>query len=140
MVKQKVVMRLPMEDAKRRSKALRTAVGLPGVVSVSLDRDRLTVVGEGIDSVALTVVLRKKMGPVELLSVGDDRKDDKIRQPSSSSSSSSVAGTENKSTSWSPAPPPPVSYNYAYQAPLQPYYHPYPYEARSADQENCSIM
>ncbi|XP_042471580.1 heavy metal-associated isoprenylated plant protein 14-like [Zingiber officinale] len=134
MVKQKVVMRLPMEDAKRRSKALRTAVGLPGVVSVSLDKDRLTVVGEGIDSVALTVVLRKKMGPVELLSVGDDRKDDKIRQPSSSSSSSSAVGTENKST-WSA---PPISYNYAYQA--QPYYHPYPYEVRSADQENCSIM
>lgn len=112
-----------------------------GVVSVSLDRDRLTVVGEGIDSVALTVVLRKKMGPVELLSVGDDRKDDKNRQPySSSSSSSSAAGTESKSN-WSPAPaPPPVSYNYAYQVPMQPYYHPYPYEVRSADQENCNIM
>ncbi|XP_042374563.1 heavy metal-associated isoprenylated plant protein 14-like [Zingiber officinale] len=129
-------MRLPMEDAKRRSKALRTAVGLPGVVSVSLDKDRLTVVGEGIDSVALTVVLRKKMGPVELLSVGDERKDDKIRQPSSSSSSSSAVGTENKSTWLTP----PVSYNYAYQAPVQSYYHPYPYEVRSADQENCSIM
>ncbi|KAG6516861.1 hypothetical protein ZIOFF_020234 [Zingiber officinale] len=49
-----------------------------GVVSVSWDRDRLIVVGEGIDSVTLTVVLRKKMDPVgvELLSVGPYWKDD----------------------------------------------------------------
>ncbi|KAG6466373.1 hypothetical protein ZIOFF_075866 [Zingiber officinale] len=117
----KVVMRLPTSDAKKRTKALQTASGFPGVVSVSLDRDRLIVVGEGIDSVTLIVVLRKKMDPVgvELLSVGPYWKDD-------------------DEITWSP--PPPVSYNYAYQTPAQPYYHPYPYKERSDEQENCSIM
>ncbi|KAG6489976.1 hypothetical protein ZIOFF_051258 [Zingiber officinale] len=50
-----------MEDAKRRSKALKTAVGLSGVISASLDKDCLIVVGDGVDSVELATVLRRKM-------------------------------------------------------------------------------
>ncbi|XP_042415512.1 disease resistance protein Pik-1-like [Zingiber officinale] len=127
-----MVMRLPTSDAKKRTKALQTASGFPvvkcrsivvpvGVVSVSWDKDRLIVVGEGIDSVKLIVILRKKIGPVgvELLSVGPYWKDD-------------------DAITWSP--PPPVSYNYPYQSPAQPYYHPYPYKVRSDEQENCSVM
>ncbi|KAI0488791.1 hypothetical protein KFK09_028630 [Dendrobium nobile] len=69
MAKKKVVLKLSMEDAKRRAKAMKCAVGLLGVVSASHDGDKLTVVGEGIDSVALTMLLRKKMGNVQLVTL-----------------------------------------------------------------------
>ncbi|CAL9152185.1 unnamed protein product [Musa hybrid cultivar] len=70
MVKQEMVMKLTMEDAKKRSKALKIAVGLPGVISAKLDEDKIVVVGDGVDSIALTTKLRKKMGHVELVKVG----------------------------------------------------------------------
>ncbi|PKU75863.1 hypothetical protein MA16_Dca005910 [Dendrobium catenatum] len=54
-LQQKVVLKLSMEDAKKRSKAMQCAVGMHGVLSVSHEGDKMTVVGEGIDSVALTV-------------------------------------------------------------------------------------
>ncbi|KAG6493149.1 hypothetical protein ZIOFF_048126 [Zingiber officinale] len=68
MAKQKLVLKVAaMEDAKRRSKALKTAVGLSGVISASLDKDCLIVVGDGVDSVELATVLRRKMGSANLL-------------------------------------------------------------------------
>ncbi|KAL0904707.1 hypothetical protein M5K25_026846 [Dendrobium thyrsiflorum] len=66
MAKQKVVLKLSMEDAKKRAKAMKCAVGMHGVLSVSHEGDKMTVVGQGIDSVTLTRLLRKKMGCVEL--------------------------------------------------------------------------
>ncbi|RRT82943.1 hypothetical protein B296_00012034 [Ensete ventricosum] len=41
-----------------------------GVISVKLDGDKIVVVGDGVDSVVLTNMLRKKMGHVELVKVG----------------------------------------------------------------------
>ncbi|KAJ8486044.1 hypothetical protein OPV22_018529 [Ensete ventricosum] len=70
MVKQEMVMKLSMEDAKKRCKALKTAAGLHGVISVKLDGDKIVVVGDGVDSVVLTNMLRKKMGHAELVKVG----------------------------------------------------------------------
>lgn len=40
-----------------------------GVLSISHEGDKLIVVGDGIDSVTLTTLLRKKMGYVELVMV-----------------------------------------------------------------------
>ncbi|WOL13638.1 hypothetical protein Cni_G22411 [Canna indica] len=79
MVKQKMVMKLCLEDARKRSKALKAAVGLPGVISVALDKDRIIVVGDGVDSVALTTIMRKKFGYVELVSVSsaEEKKEEK---------------------------------------------------------------
>ncbi|CAL9758711.1 unnamed protein product [Musa acuminata subsp. burmannicoides] len=80
-MQQKVVMKLSMEDSKKRSKALKAAVGLPGVISAALEGDRMVVVGDGVDSVTLTMVLRKKMGYVELVSVGsaeEKKKDEAV--------------------------------------------------------------
>ncbi|XP_074574966.1 heavy metal-associated isoprenylated plant protein 47-like [Curcuma longa] len=76
MVQQKIVMRLTMGDTKKRAKALQTAVGLRGVVSATLEDDKIVVVGD-VDSVTLTRVLRKKMGHVDLLSVAEEKKEDK---------------------------------------------------------------
>ncbi|CAL9063108.1 unnamed protein product [Musa banksii] len=113
MVKQKVVMKLSMEDSKKRSKALKAAVGLPGVISAALEGDRMVVVGDGVDSVTLTLVLRRKMGYVELVSVGsaEEKKKDE------------AAASGN---SW--------PYQYC---PAQPYV----YEIRQqANHDPCSVM
>ncbi|KAI0488789.1 hypothetical protein KFK09_028628 [Dendrobium nobile] len=50
-----------------------------GVLSVSQEGDKITVVGEGIDSVALTRLLRKKMGNVELelVTIVEEKKEEK---------------------------------------------------------------
>ncbi|XP_074574987.1 heavy metal-associated isoprenylated plant protein 46-like [Curcuma longa] len=78
MVQQKIVMKLTMKDDKKRSKALQTAVGLKGVVSATVEPDKIVVVGD-VDSVTLTMVLRKKMGHVDLVSVTEEKekKEDK---------------------------------------------------------------
>ncbi|KAL0904703.1 hypothetical protein M5K25_026840 [Dendrobium thyrsiflorum] len=56
-------------DVRRLKKGVRTAVSQPGVISVSLCHKEITVVGEGIDSVLLAKMLRKKLGDVEILTV-----------------------------------------------------------------------
>ncbi|XP_073003979.1 heavy metal-associated isoprenylated plant protein 16-like isoform X1 [Typha latifolia] len=84
MAKQKIVLKLYMEDKKKRRKALRTAVGLSGnrcVESASLEEDKIVVVGEGIDSIALTTMLRKRMSYADLVSVTSvDEKDDQKKK------------------------------------------------------------
>ncbi|KAL4598444.1 hypothetical protein ACB092_11G060400, partial [Castanea dentata] len=55
-----------------RTKALQIAVGVQGVESVSLqgeDSSQIVVVGNDIDSVHLTSLLRKKVGSAELMSL-----------------------------------------------------------------------
>lgn len=47
-----------------------------GVVSAALEDDKIIVVGD-VDSVTLTMVLRKKMGYVDLLSVAEEKKEEK---------------------------------------------------------------
>ncbi|KAI0488798.1 hypothetical protein KFK09_028637 [Dendrobium nobile] len=75
MAKQKVVLKLSMENNKQRSKALKCVTKLHGIVSVSADDDKITVVGEGIDSVKLATMLRKKMGFVELVMVTPEKEE-----------------------------------------------------------------
>ncbi|KAJ4755115.1 Heavy metal transport/detoxification superfamily protein [Rhynchospora pubera] len=79
MAKQKVVVKLSLDDAKKRTKALKTAVTMNGVISVALDGDKLTVIGDGTDVVNLTTQLRKKLGYADLISVGsgDEKKEEK---------------------------------------------------------------
>ncbi|XP_042416632.1 heavy metal-associated isoprenylated plant protein 47-like [Zingiber officinale] len=78
MIQQKMVLRLSMADDKRRAKALRTAVSMRGVVSVKLEGDKIVVVGDGVDSVNLTKLMRKKIcSYVELLSVAEEKKEEK---------------------------------------------------------------
>lgn len=76
--KQKIALKIPMEDAKMRAKALKLAVGIPGVISVQIDGEKMVVIGEGFDPVALIVMLRKKMGFAELVSVSavDEKKEE----------------------------------------------------------------
>ncbi|XP_072963789.1 heavy metal-associated isoprenylated plant protein 16-like [Typha angustifolia] len=87
MVKQKVVIKLTMEDARKRSKALKTAAGFSGVTSTSLEgEDKIVVVGDGFDSIALTTALRKRMRYAELISLGEEENGEKEREEEASSS------------------------------------------------------
>ncbi|XXG72472.1 hypothetical protein AAC387_Pa07g1561 [Persea americana] len=84
-MKQKLVVKLNMHDAKSRSKAMKIAVGLPGVISATIegaDKDQIAVVGDGVDSIDLTKLLRKRMGSTELVSVTPmDEKKKKEEKP-----------------------------------------------------------
>lgn len=99
------------------------------MISVTVDGDRIIVVGEGVDSVALTTVLRKKMGYVELVSVGaaaaEEKRDEKKKSTGTSTSAESM--------SWHPA-----MSSWQYQVPQQV---PYMYHVHEPNhQDNCSIM
>ncbi|KAF5823144.1 hypothetical protein HanRHA438_Chr01g0036041 [Helianthus annuus] len=72
-MQQKIVVKVSMDSDKKTRKALKIAVSISGVVSASFvgsDKDQIAVTGDGIDSVELTTLLRKKVGYTELLSVG----------------------------------------------------------------------
>ncbi|GJN11764.1 hypothetical protein PR202_ga29982 [Eleusine coracana subsp. coracana] len=76
MGKQKIVLKLPLDDERKKRKAFKAAVGLNGVTSATMEGDKIIVVGEGVDPIALTTMLRRGLGYAELLSVssGDDKK------------------------------------------------------------------
>ncbi|KAJ4763224.1 hypothetical protein LUZ62_073599 [Rhynchospora pubera] len=82
--KQKMVIKLPIGDQKNRTKAFTTAAGMEGVISVKIDDDnRLILVGEGTDVVELTVLLRKKIGYAEVISVtsAEETREDENETP-----------------------------------------------------------
>ncbi|XP_078171433.1 heavy metal-associated isoprenylated plant protein 47-like isoform X1 [Carex rostrata] len=83
MTKQKFVVKLSLDDAKKRTKALKTAVTMDGVVSAALDGDKLVVIGDGTDSVTMTTLLRKKLGYADLISVAsaEEKKEEKKVHP-----------------------------------------------------------
>ncbi|KAG6502255.1 hypothetical protein ZIOFF_042144 [Zingiber officinale] len=68
---QKIVLKLNMEDAKSRAKALKTAVRIHGVVSVTLENDLLIMNGDQVDLVALSKTMRRNFGWVELISISE---------------------------------------------------------------------
>ncbi|KAK1391439.1 heavy metal-associated isoprenylated plant protein 47-like [Heracleum sosnowskyi] len=85
MAVQKVVIRVVMVDRKKsRKKAMKIAATAFGVESVALtgdDRDQIVVIGEGIDTVELAKLLRKKVGCADLLSVGPAKEEKKEEAP-----------------------------------------------------------
>ncbi|XP_052178746.1 disease resistance protein RGA5-like [Diospyros lotus] len=83
-MKQKVVVRFGTKSSKSRSKALTIAVGVQGVTSATLkgqNKDEMEVVGEGMDSVVLTTLLRKGVGSAELVSVAPAEEKKKEETP-----------------------------------------------------------
>ncbi|XP_058218089.1 uncharacterized protein LOC131329053 isoform X1 [Rhododendron vialii] len=81
MAPQRVVIKVALKGKKSRSKIWEIVGKVPGVESVAFaghDKNHVVVIGDGIDSVDLTVLLRKKVGSSELVSVdqveygGDD--------------------------------------------------------------------
>lgn len=79
-MKQKVVIKVSMNGEKCRSKAMTIAVGVSGVESAAIqgeDKSQIEVIGDGVDAVALTVLLRKKFGHAELLAVSEKKDEEK---------------------------------------------------------------
>ncbi|CAK9161972.1 unnamed protein product [Ilex paraguariensis] len=81
-MKQKVVIRVPMNGQKSRSKAMKIVVGVSGVESAALqgqENNQIAVVGENIDPVVLATLLRKNVGSADLVSVsavgGEEKKE-----------------------------------------------------------------
>lgn len=72
MLQQKVVIRVSMNCSKSRTKAMKIAVSVLGVTSAEIqghEKNQIAVTGEGIDSIFLTKLIRKKVGFTELISV-----------------------------------------------------------------------
>ncbi|KAG6416801.1 hypothetical protein SASPL_124241 [Salvia splendens] len=123
MMKVKIVVRVSMSDEKSRSKALKICVGIWGVESAALsgaEKDQVVVVGESIDAVELTRQLRKGVAHAELVSVGEDKKED----------------TKPAAAVVTPVNATPVVWSYP---PHYVGYNSYPiYESSSSD--SCTIM
>ncbi|XVF77269.1 hypothetical protein PTKIN_Ptkin14bG0029700 [Pterospermum kingtungense] len=63
-MKQKIIIKVSMNCSKCRRKALKIAAVADGVISVALhgpEKDKLLIIGEGVDAVCLTACLRKKL-------------------------------------------------------------------------------
>ncbi|GMI63800.1 hypothetical protein HRI_000049300 [Hibiscus trionum] len=63
-MQQKIVIKVSMHSSKRRTEALQVAAAANGVTSVALhgpEKDKLVIVGDGVDAVCLTKALRKKL-------------------------------------------------------------------------------
>ncbi|KAI4962909.1 hypothetical protein ZWY2020_024639, partial [Hordeum vulgare] len=75
---QKIVLKLALDDERKRRKAFKAAVGMSGVTSATMEGDKIIIVGDGVDPITLTTMLRRSLGYAELLSVssGDDKKKD----------------------------------------------------------------
>ncbi|KAG6405274.1 hypothetical protein SASPL_132861 [Salvia splendens] len=69
MLQQKIVIKIKFKCKKCRSKAMTIAAMTAGVCSVKLEgdeKDRVVVIGEGVDAVGMIVLLRKKVGHATL--------------------------------------------------------------------------
>ncbi|KAK1399181.1 hypothetical protein POM88_009044 [Heracleum sosnowskyi] len=72
MVQQMIEMMVAIHGEKDRAKALTTAAGMTGVISVTMggqDKNILTVIGNEVDIVGLTRSLKKKLGNATMVCV-----------------------------------------------------------------------
>ncbi|XP_034679421.1 heavy metal-associated isoprenylated plant protein 47-like isoform X3 [Vitis riparia] len=64
-MKQKIIVKVQMNCDKCRTKAMKIAA----VEEEGAEKDRVVVIGDGVDSASLTCCLRKKLGYATLVSV-----------------------------------------------------------------------
>ncbi|XP_058728066.1 heavy metal-associated isoprenylated plant protein 47-like isoform X1 [Vicia villosa] len=73
-LQQKIVMKVSMNCQKCRTKALKVVASANGVSFVGLEgdeKDKLLVIGDGVDAVKLANCLRKKVGHTQIESLGE---------------------------------------------------------------------
>ncbi|KAG8056293.1 hypothetical protein GUJ93_ZPchr0002g24190 [Zizania palustris] len=76
MAKQKFVLKLTLDSERKRRKAFKAAVGTSGVTSATMEGDKIIIIGDGVDPITLTTMLRRSLGNAELISISsaDDKK------------------------------------------------------------------
>ncbi|KFK32230.1 hypothetical protein AALP_AA6G214600 [Arabis alpina] len=70
----KILMSVSMRCQKCRSEALKIGAKTTGVTFVGLEgeeKDKVVVIGEGVDAAGLALRLRKKVGFTDIISVTD---------------------------------------------------------------------
>ncbi|KAK2639924.1 hypothetical protein Ddye_027719 [Dipteronia dyeriana] len=82
---QKIVIRVQVRYDKCRSKAMEIAAVADGVISVAWegeDKDKVVVIGDGVDAVTLTRSLSKKLGFADLLFIQEmkEKKEEKKQE------------------------------------------------------------
>ncbi|OMO51157.1 hypothetical protein CCACVL1_29975, partial [Corchorus capsularis] len=73
---QKVVLQVTMKCQKCRTQALKVAAKQEGVSFVGLEgekKDKVVVIGDGVDFIKLTNNLRKKVGSTQIISLADQK-------------------------------------------------------------------
>ncbi|KAF4379128.1 hypothetical protein G4B88_010522, partial [Cannabis sativa] len=70
---QKIVMKVQMNCKKCQTKALKAAATQEGVNFVGLEggdaKDKVVVIGDGVDAIDLAKTLKKKLGEAHIISV-----------------------------------------------------------------------
>ncbi|XP_060191114.1 disease resistance protein Pik-1-like [Lycium barbarum] len=70
-----------VQDTTCKYKVMKIAAPLPGVERVSIEADLLTVIGEGIDTVELVNILRKKVGFAKIVTQNENTEETTQPQP-----------------------------------------------------------
>ncbi|PAN38604.1 hypothetical protein PAHAL_7G184300 [Panicum hallii] len=123
----KMVVKVSMPCERSRSRAMALAARADGVISVAITgdaRDKLEVVGDGVDPVCLVSCLRRKVGHAEILQV-EEVKDKKPEEKKPE---------EPKPPQPMVVHPPPHGY-YSYH-----HHHPPPPMVACEEPSSCSIM
>ncbi|KAL0012052.1 hypothetical protein SO802_007160 [Lithocarpus litseifolius] len=74
---QKIVMKVQMNCQKCQTKALTVAAEANGVNFVGLEgaeKDKVVVMGDGVDAATLATTMRKKVGHTDIISVAEVKK------------------------------------------------------------------
>ncbi|CAD6263418.1 unnamed protein product [Miscanthus lutarioriparius] len=131
-MKQKMVIKVSMPCERSRSKAMTLAARADGVISMAITGDakeKLEVVGDGVDPVRLVSCLRRKVGHAEILQV-EEVKDKKPE--------------EEKKKPEEPKPPQPVAVHpppQCYPGGYHYYRHPPPPPMVVCEEpSSCTIM
>ncbi|CAL5026976.1 unnamed protein product [Urochloa decumbens] len=135
-MKQKVVVKVSMPCERSRSRAMALAARADGVISMAISgdaRDKLEVIGDGVDPVCLVSCLRKKVGHAEILQV-EEVKDKKPEEKE-----------KEKKKPEEPKPQPPVVVHPPPQGYPGGYYynyhhHPPPRMVVCEEPSSCPIM
>lgn len=103
---------------------------------MSIEEDKMIVVGNGVDSVTLTTLLRKKMGYVELVTVTEvkETNDEKKQETKEVKMEAAEAKSINQPLIWS------CYYGQPVGNIVQPLYHHENIIEPDYDQNNCCIM
>ncbi|XAR56829.1 hypothetical protein NMG60_11037448 [Bertholletia excelsa] len=112
----KIVIGMQLSTQKDRSKAMKTASSVDGVTSVSTEEGELVVEGEGVDSIKLVTLIRKKVSRHASLV--------KVEEAEETPASEVFETMESYYYPYNPPPPPP----------------PYIYSSIYDPNPSCSIM